>query len=696
MNDSVTEADATVSALTHEEWDGPAAQTSILLVDDQPAQLASCKAMLAALGVDCVGALSAGEALAQLIRQDFALVVLNASMCEMAGFDVARRIHSHPKGQRIPIILMTGQCTESDALKGCEPGMIDYISVPIVPQILRSKVGVFLELHRLRTESKQLNRALQDLSDQFSDHERTVAANAAELQAVFEHPTEITVVLEAVRDESGVIRDWIYRNANSNAAKNVGMTREEFIGRRQSEIMGAAAEAASAFCERVLSSGTPAHCESRFGDRDFLITAYRIGPDSMVSSSLDITDRKRMEREMREGKERFLELANNIDQFVWTCDELGLATWYNDRFYEYTGRPFEEMCGAGWLSVVEPSHVDRVQAEARRCLEAGEPWEDIFPVRRRDGEFRWFLSRAAPIRDAGGQVIRWFGTNTDVTEQLRLQEALQDADKRKDEWLAMLAHELRNPVAPIRTAAEVLLMLIKDDEKQRNLLGMIQRQSTQLARLLEDLLDVARITQGRIELRREVVSICACIEVAIETAEPLIREKRQRLTLTRPSQTCEVNADTARLTQCIANLLTNAARYTDAGGEIRVSATTEGSDAVVTVSDTGIGISAELLPVVFEPFVQSERTLDRSQGGLGIGLSICKRLVEMHGGSIHATSDGPGRGAEFTIRLPLAYSEPKQTVEPPPVDHSFVKRVDRFQCRALLQSLTLAQSLRSL
>jgi PAS domain S-box-containing protein len=667
MSDNTTVAEATASAVL-QECDGSMSEACVLLVDDQPAHLLSCEAMLAGLDLNCVHALSVAEALTRLIAHNFALVLLNASMGGVGSLDVARRIRSHPKGQGMPIILVTdGESNELDQARGGELGMIDYVSAPIVPAMLRRKVSVLVELQQQRTELQRLRRELEDTRARFDRQQRATAANEAQLQGIFEHPTEITVVLEAYRDECGVIRDWVYRNANTNAARNMGMTREEMMGRRQSEVIGeAAADGASALCTRVLETGTPAHCESRFGDRDFLITVYRIDPERVVSSCLEITDRKRMERELREGKERFLELANNIDQFVWTCDELGLATWYNDRFYEYTDRTFEEMKGAGWLAIVEPSHVERVMEGARRCLESGRPWEDLFPVRRKDGEYRWFLSRAAPIRDASGRVIRWFGTNTDVTEQLRLQEALQEANKRKDEWLAMLAHELRNPVAPIRTAAEVLLMLVKGDEGQRNLLRIIQRQSTQLGRLLEDLLDMARITQGRIALRREVVLLSACIDMALETAEPLVREKTQRLTLTGPSRTCKVNADKARLTQCVANLLTNAARYTDAGGEIAVSATTEGGDAVITVRDTGIGIGAELLPRVFEPFVQSERTLDRSQGGLGVGLSICKRLIEMHGGSITAWSDGPGCGAVFTIRLPLALncSDPTQAMPP--------------------------------
>ncbi len=219
--------------------------------------------------------------------------------------------------------------------------------------------------------------------------------------------------------------------------------------------------------------------------------------------------------------------------------------------------------------------------------------------------------------------------------------------------MAVLAHELRNPLAPIRNSAAVLSQLLSHNATQLSLVDIVHRQCTQLTRLVDDLLDVARITQGRIELRRDAVSIASCVELAIETVQPLIREKNHRLEVTR-SESLYVTADNVRLAQCIANLLTNAAKYTEPGGQIRIRTHAYGREAVVEVSDDGVGISAELLPRVFEPFVQNERPLDRSEGGLGIGLSICKQLVELHGGSVAGASEGPGQGATFTIRLPLA------------------------------------------
>jgi PAS domain S-box-containing protein len=388
-------------------------------------------------------------------------------------------------------------------------------------------------------------------------------------------------------------------------------------------------------------------------------------PVRLVGTLRDVTERVAADERLRASEERFRELANNIDQFAWTCDRLGYATWYNDRWYQYTGTTFKEMQGEGWKRIVHPAHVDRVMRRVPQCLQEGHAWEETFPVRSKDGQYRWFLSRAVPIHDANGQVTRWFGTNTDVTELRELQEALKEADRRKDEFLAMLAHELRNPLAAIRNATNALARKQGRDEAERALLGMIHRQGDQLARLLDDLLDAARITQGHIELRFERVALRSCIDLAVEIAAPLIREKHHKLVVEQMLEPIHVDADRVRLVQCIANVLINAAKYTDPNGEIRVHPQVDGARVLIAISDTGMGISEELLPRVFDLFTQGDRALDRSQGGLGIGLAICKRLIQMHGGDVVATSAGVGQGATFRIDLPLAEAPPASANEVP-------------------------------
>jgi signal transduction histidine kinase/ActR/RegA family two-component response regulator len=231
--------------------------------------------------------------------------------------------------------------------------------------------------------------------------------------------------------------------------------------------------------------------------------------------------------------------------------------------------------------------------------------------------------------------------------------ALRESDRRKDEFLAMLAHELRNPLAPIRTAADLLPGLIeRGDPRTGATLDIVSRQVRQLTRLVDDLLDVSRITRGRIEIQRNPVELSAVVRQAIESVDPQIKEKRHTIHIA-VLPGLYVEGDSARLVQCVSNVLTNAVKYTDMGGEIDVTVATEGKRAVISISDNGIGIPSALLPRVFELFVQNDRSLDRSQGGLGIGLSVVRRLIEMQGGTVSASSPGAGRGSTFQISLPM-------------------------------------------
>jgi signal transduction histidine kinase len=242
-----------------------------------------------------------------------------------------------------------------------------------------------------------------------------------------------------------------------------------------------------------------------------------------------------------------------------------------------------------------------------------------------------------------------------AAENARLRESerrLREADRRKDEFLAMLAHELRNPLAPIRNAVHVMKLLDTPDPNVRRSRDMIERQVQHLARLVDDLLEVSRITSGKIKLYKEPVDLAAVVARAVETSRPLIDARRHRLTVTLPPQTVCVEGDVTRLAQVLANLLNNAAKYTPDGGQIWLTAEAAGGEAVVRVRDTGMGIAADLLPTLFELFTQGDRSLARSEGGLGIGLTLVKRLVEMHGGRVEVSSAGPGKGSEFTVRLP--------------------------------------------
>ena len=331
--------------------------------------------------------------------------------------------------------------------------------------------------------------------------------------------------------------------------------------------------------------------------------------------------------------------------------EINPAAWptFGD-IPDLLGRDFAEVMRILW----EQPYANEVISIFRHTLETGEPYYAPERIERRADRgvtefYEWQVNRI-PLPDGRLGVVCYF---RDISAHVQARIQLENADRQKDEFLAMLAHELRNPLAPIRNAGELLSRALPQDTRAQAAVDIVKRQVSHLTRLVDDLLDVSRITQGRIELRRKPVQIADVITHALETVEPLLREKRHKVSVTQGFDGLRVNGDPARLVQCVANVLTNAAKYTDVNGDIRIETRREADTVSITIVDNGPGISADLLPHVFELFVQGQRTLDRSQGGLGIGLSVVKRLINMHGGEVTVTSAGQDRGTTFEIRLPL-------------------------------------------
>ena len=310
-----------------------------------------------------------------------------------------------------------------------------------------------------------------------------------------------------------------------------------------------------------------------------------------------------------------------------------------------------------WVALWEGG--DRQAASAAvEAAAAGREGRFVGLFRTLGGEPKWWDVAISPILDTHGQPARLLAISRDMTERIQAQQALNEAadalaalDRRKDEFLAMLSHELRNPLAPISNALKILQLQKNEDPLQQQARTLIERQVGNLKHLIDDLLEVSRISTGRVQLRRERIAVSSVVDRAVETARPLLVQRRHELTLCVPAQPLWLQADAARLEQVVVNLLTNAAKYTDEGGRIGLSVEQEGDEAVLRVHDTGIGIAAELLPHIFDLFTQAQRSLDRSQGGLGIGLCLVRRLVELHGGTVEAHSV-PGQGSEFVVRLP--------------------------------------------
>jgi PAS domain S-box-containing protein len=346
-------------------------------------------------------------------------------------------------------------------------------------------------------------------------------------------------------------------------------------------------------------------------------------------------------------------LAENTPDILTRFDRQLRHLYVNQAATEVTGLSTEQLLGRTHREIgISPELCDRWETALRETFADGQRRRVAFTYPGAGG-VRHYDSLLIPEMGDSGDIQTVLSVAHDATETQRSAQILEEANRRKDEFLAMLAHELRNPLAPIRNASEILARKLADDPQMKKTVNLVKRQVTHLARLVDDLLDVSRITEGRIELRRAPQELAPILAQARESVEPLLREKRHVLLVSTSFEPLYVHGDHARLVQSVANVLTNAAKYTDPGGEIRLQLRRQNDQAVIVVSDTGVGIAPELLPRVFDLFVQGDRSLDRSQGGLGIGLSVVKRLVEMHQGRVAAFSEGPGRGSVFEIHLPL-------------------------------------------
>jgi len=380
---------------------------------------------------------------------------------------------------------------------------------------------------------------------------------------------------------------------------------------------------------------------------------YRRGgqPVRMLGATLDVTERKRVELALRESEERFAK-AFNSSPLSLTISSLvtGKLVEVNETFVAITGYSREEAIGRTTAELGVWARPGDREEELSAVASSGRLRNCEYLFRVRNGQEIVGLLSAETI-DIGGEPCA-LTVIQDITDRKRFEQALREADRNKDEFLATLAHELRNPLAPLRNGIEILKMAKADAGQNTAVLAMMDRQLSQMVRLVDDLLDVSRISRGKIELRIEPVELADVVRSAVETSRPAIEQAGHELVVSLPDEAIVVEADVTRLSQVLANLLNNAAKYTARGGRIRLTARSDGNEAVVKVQDNGIGIPAPMLARVFELFTQVDGSLQKAQSGLGIGLTIVKRLVEMHGGRVEARSEGEGKGSEFVVRLP--------------------------------------------
>jgi PAS domain S-box-containing protein len=388
-------------------------------------------------------------------------------------------------------------------------------------------------------------------------------------------------------------------------------------------------------------------------------------PLRLIGVDIDITDRKRAEEELRASEQR-LEMALDAAELgSWHIDFGANEMTYSAASKAILGRaPDDHLTFEDLDEIIHPDDRERVHETVEQALRNREGYQVEHRVIWPDGSVHWIAARGRGGYDADGHLLYVDGVTLDFTERKQMEEslrrqteALREADHRKDDFLAILSHELRNPLAPLRNAVQILSLRGDDPEVVAQTSELLDRQVQQMVRMVDDLLEVSRIGRGKISLQKAPVDLAEVVATAVETSRPLIEAHRHTLTVSLPDYPVRVEADAARLAQVLSNLLNNAAKYTEDGGRIELIAERAREEAVLRVRDNGVGIAPEILPQVFDMFMQIESSTDRSQGGLGIGLTLVRRLVEMHGGRIEARSAGPGKGSEFLVRLP-ALAEP--------------------------------------
>jgi len=552
-------------------------KSHILIVDDLQEKLLVFKTILEELDQNLVMVRSGSEALREILHREFAVILLDVNMPDIDGLETARLIRQYKKSAHTPIIFITAYADEMQTAQGYSLGAVDYILSPVVPDVLRSKVRVFVDLYQMQ----QRTRAMA------GGEVARARAEAARIAA--EETTRRSNFLARASHELGASLDL-----------------EQGMRRLLELVVPQMADAAAL----VVDADAETPLLFLRGERAGRLQTFPVPNYSELPENL----RAALQRVVREG----LPLEGET-----VC---------------YPLRTGDRTLGA--LALASDNSSPSLLPQDLVTL------QDL-------------VSRAAIALD---NARLYSSLQREIVRSREAEESLQDANRRKDEFLAMLSHELRNPLAPIRNAVEVIRRLAPPDPKLTMARDVVDRQVTLLARLVEELLDVSRISQGKIQLKKEAVDLGRIIAHSVETARPLIDGRGQTLTVAVPAAPVWLSADFARLSQVVANLLNNASKYTGEGGGIDLTASAGEGEASIVVRDNGAGIEPQLLDRVFDLFVQGDRALDRGQGGLGRGLTLVKRLVELHQGHVAVASDGPGRGATFTVTLPCisAVETPQQ------------------------------------
>ena len=402
--------------------------------------------------------------------------------------------------------------------------------------------------------------------------------------------------------------------------------------------------------------GSPRHVEASLFAADH--QPGRTTPCFLVLR--DVTASVQATRAVHEAESRSKLSSDSTAVLMWMADEQMSRDWFNKPWLGFRGRSLGEELGQGWMQGVHREDLERCIAIHSSSFEGREAFALDYRLQRHDGSYRWVMDTAMPRIGADGAFLGYIGSCLDITERKQLEDQLAEhtrnlrlADRRREDFLARLSHELRNPLAPISNAAAILRRIEGSDDRLVMVREIIERQVDQLRRLITDLVDVTRITKGKIVLQRESVDINRLVDSAIDEVQPEIARRRQLVRVARPFARLSCHGDAQRLSQALAALLRNAVRFSPEGSSILISCRVDQDSVVIDVRDPGCGIAPELLPQVFSLFVQGGQSLAREQGGLGVGLTLARRVAELHGGSVDISSAGVNLGSQATLRLPL-------------------------------------------
>lgn len=563
---------------------------NILIVDDLSEKLLVFKTILEDLGQNLVMVRSGTDALREILNREFAVILLDVNMPDIDGLETASMIRRYKRTAHTPIIFITSYADEMQTARGYSLGAVDYILSPLVPEVLRSKVMVFVQLYEMQRRTRLL------AEERVSYIQAQAAREAAE-----ETTRRSNFLSRASRELSASLE--------LNAATNRLM---ELVTPELAELCILLVDMVDEPPAMLVRSAVT----ERYAPETQVLPPYEDVPIELVEAFVRSTHEAR------------------LTEVEWDAEQLAL-------------RP-ATLAGAEWSvdlrnAVVVPLRLgDRPQG-VLALVGSSFTSADLATVEE-------LASRAAIAFE---NAHLYLSLQREILKSRQAEEKLQESNRRKDEFLAMLSHELRNPLAPIRNAVDVIRRVAPPEPTLTWARDVVDRQVSHLARLIEELLDVSRISQGKIALHKEPVELASIIAHGVETVRPLIEARCHDLQVLLPETPVWLEGDFARLAQVTSNLLNNAAKYTEDKGQISLAASIEKEHIRISVKDNGVGIDPALMPRVFDLFTQGDRSLDRSQGGLGVGLTLVQRLIEQHGGTVAAKSEGRGRGTEIIVTLPF-------------------------------------------